>query len=145
MKKLLISTALSLALTATTVHAQSAQPAPQMSSSSIASGTSSSAAGILVPILAVVFIAAILWISTGSSYGYYTMSDERLKDNIRPVGALPNGLTLYEFTYQGRSEVYRGVMAQEVQALMPRAVHQHESGYLYVNYDMLGIAMERVN
>lgn len=62
-------------------------------------------------------------------------SDRRLKSNIVQVGSDPRGFGLYEYDIFGRRE--RGVMAQEVQKIIPHAVHRHESGYLMVNYGAL--------
>ena len=39
---------------------------------------------------------------------------------------------------------YQGVMAQDVLSYRPEAVIRHPSGYLMVNYDMLGLEMTRV-
>jgi len=69
-------------------------------------------------------------------------SDRRLKENIVPVGAYPNGLPKYEFNYRGEVKRWRGVMADEVQERFPKAVFTMPDGYLAVNYEMLGIAME---
>jgi hypothetical protein len=79
-----------------------------------------------------------------------TSSDIRAKENIKSVGLLPNGLPVYEFEYKiefknksghGR---YRGVMAHEVEKIMPEAVNVDTNGYKLVNYSMLGIKMEEV-
>jgi hypothetical protein len=41
-----------------------------------------------------------------------------------------------------RSPAYVGVMAQEVQAIIPEAVTRGADGYLRVSYDMLGLPFE---
>jgi hypothetical protein len=70
-------------------------------------------------------------------------SDIRTKQNIIAVGKLPNGLTVYEFEYKpefkdeaghGR---YRGVMAHEVEQIIPEAVITTADGYKAVNYSMV--------
>ena len=66
------------------------------------------------------------------------MSDRRLKKNIKKMGSLKNGLTVYEFEYIYKSGKFMGVMADEVLEVMPQAVVQDKSGYLAVNYSMLG-------
>jgi hypothetical protein len=73
-------------------------------------------------------------------------SDVRLKDNIKFVGVDPDtGIGLYEFNYYNDDTRYRGVLAQEVMQTHPDAVIQDEaSGYLVVDYGMLGIEMEKV-
>ena len=51
-----------------------------------------------------------------------TTSDLRLKHDIALLGRLDNGLGFYRFVYNGENEAYVGVMAQEVEAVMPEAV-----------------------
>jgi hypothetical protein len=79
-----------------------------------------------------------------------TSSDIRVKENIEFVDILMDGINIYEFDYKpefkdkaghGR---YRGVMADEVEQIMPQAVVTDSNGYKYVHYDMLGIQMEQV-
>jgi len=82
--------------------------------------------------------------------GSGTSSDIRVKENIEFVDILMDGINIYEFDYKpefkdkaghGR---YRGVMADEVEQIMPQAVVTDSNGYKYVHYDMLGIQMEQV-
>jgi hypothetical protein len=74
-----------------------------------------------------------------------TFSDIRMKENIKSVGALPNGLNIYEFDYKPEFKdiaghgKHIGVMAQEVEKVIPYAVIQADNGYKMVNYSMLGI------
>lgn len=70
--------------------------------------------------------------------GIMAMSDRRLKSNIVRIGTGPRGLPLYEYTIFGRRE--RGVMANEVEKVMPAAVGRHPSGFKMVNYGMLEAA-----
>jgi hypothetical protein len=51
-----------------------------------------------------------------------------------PVGHLANGLGLYRFSYTGSDKVFVGVLAQEVERVMPAAVRRAPNGYLQVNY-----------
>jgi hypothetical protein len=74
-----------------------------------------------------------------------TFSDIRMKENIKSVGTLPNGLNIYEFDYKlefkdiaGHGKQI-GVMAQEVEKVIPYAVIEANNGYKMVNYSMLGI------
>lgn len=69
-------------------------------------------------------------------------SDIRLKENIALLDRLENGLGIYRFSYIGRDQVYVGVMAQEVEAVMPEAVFRDANGYRRVRYDMLGTRMQ---
>ena len=62
----------------------------------------------------------------------------RLKHDIELLGRLDDGLGFYRFAYNGSDRAYVGVMAQEVQAVMPEAVTQGTDGYLRVYYDKLG-------
>lgn len=69
-------------------------------------------------------------------------SDIRLKHDIALVDRLENGLGLYHFSYNGSEQAYVGVMAQEVEAVVPEAVVKDDDGFLRVRYDMLGIRMQ---
>jgi hypothetical protein len=73
------------------------------------------------------------------------MSDIRLKENIKPVGVMPNGLTLYSFEYVDEIKshplagdgIHVGVMAQEVEQVFPYAVKTLDDGYKVVDYGLL--------
>jgi hypothetical protein len=69
-------------------------------------------------------------------------SDVRLKHDIVLLGRFDNGLGFYRFSYNGGGKTYVGVMAQEVQQVMPQAVARGPDGYLTVNYDRLGLKFE---
>lgn len=73
-------------------------------------------------------------------------SDSRLKKDVVHVGDdARSGLNLYEFAYiGGDGRRFRGVMADEVQAVMPQAVTHDGRGFALVNYEMLGIEMVEV-
>lgn len=62
-------------------------------------------------------------------------SDRRLKSNIVRLGTHPLGVGWYAYDINGHRE--EGVMADEVLAVKPSAVHVHESGYLQVAYGAL--------
>ena len=72
-------------------------------------------------------------------------SDIRLKENIKPVGVMPNGLTLYSFEYVDEVKshplagegIHVGVMAQEVEQVFPYAVKTLDDGYKVVDYGLL--------
>ena len=57
-------------------------------------------------------------------------------------GELEDGLGYYRFVYNGGHTAYVGVMAQEVEGVMPKAVSVGADGYLRVSYDMLGLPFE---
>lgn len=66
-------------------------------------------------------------------------SDIELKHDVVLLGYLSNGLGYYRFSYLGSSKPYVGVIAQEVQNLMPQAVIRGADGYLRVQYEKLGL------
>ena len=69
-------------------------------------------------------------------------SDMRLKHDIVLLGRIDDGLGFYRFTYNGGHTAYVGVMAQEVQSLVPEAVMRGRDGYLRVFYDKLGLTFQ---
>jgi hypothetical protein len=69
-------------------------------------------------------------------------SDMMLKHDISLLGHLDNGLGFYRFSYNGSDKAYVGVMAQEVQTVMPAAVLRGGDGYLRVSYDKLGLKFQ---
>lgn len=70
-------------------------------------------------------------------------SDIRTKENIKAIGWLPNGLPVYEFEYKPefKNEAghgrFIGVMAHEVEQVLPQAVVTTSDGYKAVDYRML--------
>jgi hypothetical protein len=82
--------------------------------------------------------------SIGNAVGKL-FSDPRLKENIKAVGVMDNGLTLYSFEYKdevkshpmGGEGVHIGVMADEVEQVFPYAVSTLDDGYKVVNYSLL--------
>jgi hypothetical protein len=66
-------------------------------------------------------------------------SDLALKHDVALLGYLDNGLGYYRFSYIGSHETYVGVIAQEVQKVMPEAVTRGADGYLRVYYRKLGL------
>jgi len=69
-------------------------------------------------------------------------SDIRLKENINKVGT-ENGFNIYEFNYIGSPKRYRGVVAQEVEKIIPNAVIEF-GGVKYVDYSLTGIEFKEV-
>lgn len=72
-------------------------------------------------------------------------SDRATKENIVRVGTHPAGFGLYLFDYKracleadGFGRQF-GVMADEVEAVLPKAVVMHPHGYKMVDYALLGI------
>jgi len=70
-------------------------------------------------------------------------SDERLKENIKPIGKSENGHNVYTWDWNdkakelGVNDPTTGVLAQEVMKYMPEAVSKHANGYYMVNYGVL--------
>ncbi len=70
-------------------------------------------------------------------------SDERLKENIKPIGKSENGHNLYTWDWNdkakelGVNDPTTGVLAQEIIKYMPEAVSKHANGYYMVNYGVL--------
>jgi hypothetical protein len=79
----------------------------------------------------------------------YMSSDITLKTNINRVGTHPLGFGLYLFEYKDafRDELGTGrrfgVMAQEVEKVVPAAVQTNAAGHKMVNYSLLGISLPR--
>jgi hypothetical protein len=69
-------------------------------------------------------------------------SDVALKHDITLLGRLDNRIGFYRFAYNGSNATYVGVMAQEVQTVMPKAVVRGRDGYLRVSYDRLGLKFQ---
>lgn len=82
-------------------------------------------------------------LGTGAQLAGAYFSDVRLKENIEHVG-MEKGHNIYEFNYKDGSGRFRGVMADEVEKIEPDAVTIHSNGYKMVNYDKIGLQMERV-
>jgi Protein of unknown function (DUF3300) len=78
----------------------------------------------------------------GGGLGGGRRSDIRLKHDVTLLGRLDNGLGFYRFSYNGSDKAYVGVVAQEVQMVMPEAVVRGRDGYLRVYYDRLGVRFE---
>ena len=73
----------------------------------------------------------------------FSSSDERLKDNLTCItdsNNIINNLTGYSFDWNDKSEREGpgiGVLAQDVQKVLPNAVCERENGYLAVDYIQL--------
>lgn len=62
------------------------------------------------------------------------MSDERVKENIEPVGKTYDGQTTYVYNYKGDDTPQMGLLAQEVEKKHPRAVAETPAGIKMVDY-----------
>lgn len=75
-------------------------------------------------------------LGTAAQVGMMLFSDARLKENLKAVGKLDNGLTVYCFNFKGNPIPQIGLLAQEVRNVMPEAVFKDENGYLLLRYDL---------
>lgn len=62
-------------------------------------------------------------------------SDERVKEDIEPVGKTNDGQTIYRFRYKGDPTPQIGLIAQEVEDKYPQAVKTDDQGLKHVDYD----------
>lgn len=62
-------------------------------------------------------------------------SDERLKENMEPVGKTFDGQNIYKFNYKNDGRTMLGLSAQEVEKHTPEAVHKDGQGMRSVDYE----------
>jgi hypothetical protein len=73
----------------------------------------------------------------------FKISDINTKQNIQKIGVLDNGINLYKYEYKPEFQAewghgtQIGVMAQEVEQVIPAAVIQRPDGIKAVNYSMV--------
>ena len=84
-------------------------------------------------------VASVRGVARRTTRRVVRRSDMMLKHDISLLGRLDNGLGFYRFSYNGSDKAYVGVMAQEVQGVMPDAVTRGGDGYLRVYYEKLGL------
>ena len=70
----------------------------------------------------------------GKFIGSILASDRRLKEDIKKVGQLDNGLNVYTYKYLNGKTTYVGVMADEVANVMPEALGPTMNGFMTVDY-----------
>lgn len=83
-------------------------------------------------------------LAMGAAKAYTAFSDRRLKQDIQAIGRDERtGLTMYRFAYKSHpGQHYIGVMADEVEQVMPSAVVTLSNGYQAVNYAAIGIKLQ---
>ena len=69
-------------------------------------------------------------------------SDERLKEDVRPIGKTNDGQTIYSYRYKGEPHTQIGLLAQEVEKHHPEAVGL-AGGYKTVDYSKATADSER--
>jgi hypothetical protein len=84
------------------------------------------------------------WTGVGDTGGGQDwFSDIRMKENIELVGQLSSGLNVYNFEYKPEFKdlaghgKFTGVMAQEVEQVIPEAVITKSNGYKAVKYSLI--------
>ena len=87
-------------------------------------------------------VASVRGVARRTTRRVVRRSDMMLKHDISLLGQLDNGLGFYRFSYNGSDKAYVGVMAQEVQTVMPAAVLRDSDGYLRVFYDKLSVKFQ---
>ncbi|MDP3673045.1 MAG: tail fiber domain-containing protein [Telluria sp.] len=107
----------------------------------------------VTPVLKVYGAVRDLTLGTGTTNGdsgalsMAVGSDPALKENVVRLGTHPLGIGLYLFDYKPEFQARWGhgrrfgVMANEVEAVMPEAVFRDENGYRTVDYAMLGVVL----
>jgi hypothetical protein len=70
-----------------------------------------------------------------------TFSDERLKTNVKRIGTHDLGIGIYSYHYKDGHNLPKnlqiGVMAQELEKVLPEAVTTMANGYKAVNYELI--------
>ncbi|WP_342071057.1 tail fiber domain-containing protein [Yoonia algicola] len=121
------------------------EPVVIMEEEPMAAGSSISPTVIVLGILGALLIAAAVGDDDDDEEELALGSDMRLKQDITQIGTAANGLPLYSYRYIGHDQLFSGVMAQDVLHHTPEAVVTLPGGLMAVNYDMLGLKMERIN
>ena len=68
-------------------------------------------------------------------YGVQTFSDRRLKEKIKDLSPdIAKKLKPVQFCFKGSDRIQYGFIAQDVQELIPEAVHEGRNGYLMLNH-----------
>jgi hypothetical protein len=88
------------------------------------------------------FLGGLLKIASVAA-PFIAASDDRLKHGAVEVDRRRDGLGIFEFSYKGSGQRFRGVMASEVERIYPDAV-MWVDGVRHVNYSMIGVLPEVV-
>ena len=65
------------------------------------------------------------------------LADRRARTDIKKVGELDSGLLVYAFKFRGSPRTQFGVMADEVEKVMPEAVTEAD-GLKFIDLDLVG-------
>ncbi len=80
-----------------------------------------------------------------TAYKAGMFSDKRMKENLEYMGDLDSGIKVYAFEYKDEFKDHPlcghgrfiGVMAQDVEKIIPEAVIEMDNGYKAVNYELV--------
>ena len=73
-----------------------------------------------------------------------SISDSRLKEDIKKIGVSIGGHNIYKFKYLDDPTEYIGAMAEDVLKVEPSAVSRMPNGYLGVDYSKIDVEMKEV-
>ena len=85
----------------------------------------------------------VLGTTLGTAGSLVSMSDERLKKNITKLYEMEDGINIYSWDWTDDALQFVGdtrtvgVIAQEVQEIIPEAVSVADNGYLQVDYSLI--------
>jgi hypothetical protein len=71
---------------------------------------------------------------TWNASGIFTLSDKRAKENLKLVGEVAGKLGVYSYNYNGCEQRFTGLLAQEVEQVLPSAVVD-AGAFKAVSYD----------
>ena len=73
-------------------------------------------------------------LGSGYSNTDYSLSDERLKEDVVQVGKTNEGMPIYKYRMKGSRKMQMGVMAQDMEKKKPEAVAHDRVGFKMVDY-----------
>ena len=95
-----------------------------------------------------IYGTSVVATGTMTAANFNTTSDRNTKKDIKPIeNALEKVQQLggYSFTFKTTDQKSSGVIAQEVQKVMPELVHEGDDGHLTVQYgNMVGLLIEAI-
>lgn len=83
-------------------------------------------------------LGAIMGLGGLGLKAFSTFSDDRMKENIKPVGMLPDGVGVFNYNFKGEDARRMGVLASDVAAKRPDALGPQVGGMQTVDYGALG-------
>ena len=114
---------------------------PVTAEETVTAKATSSSGGLVVPLLLLLLIAAA---ASGGGNGIPEgPSDRRIKTDIE-WARMEKGFAVYRYRYIGSSQVFEGVMAQEVLSRRPDAVKTHPTGMMAVDYGKLSLSLRTI-